>query len=363
MIKVIGTSPAPSMDDIRPKMATYGIDIQFSAAQTDIDPVAGDILHLFGLRDTMTIHPFAKRAREGGIPLIITPGFWSPYEFYYVSSRSWIQQLIKKVLPAALAMHWIDQSVRQTRQSSWAMQKEILTWSQAIVAHSQAEKVQLIEEYRIDDSSKVQVVYDSVLSTSIDSATAAEFVAEYGVRDCILSVGNFDERHNQLSLVRALRRTNIPIVFIGSATAGSQRYLAECKKAAEKINGQVLFIEHIDSPTMIHSAMKNARVHAVASWWETSGRLSIEAALCGCNVVVTDRSPFREYLADTAVLCNPSSVESIRQAVLYAYTSAQSRDRAGILRQRFSADQDLKTLAAIYTAAVQGKEVNRDAGL
>ena len=351
------------MEDIRAKMATCGIDIQFSAAQADIDPVAVDIVHLFDLRDTRIIHPFAKRARERGIPLIITPGFWSPYEFYYASSRSWMQQLIKKALPATLAMHWIDQSIRQTRQSSWAMQKEILTWSQAIVAHSRAEKVQLLEEYRIDDSSKVRVVYDSVLPTSIDSATAAEFVAEYGVRDCILSVGSFDERHNQLSLVRALRRTNIPIVLIGSVNDGSQRYLAECKKAAERINGQVLFIEHIDSPTMIYSAMKNARVHVVPSWWETSGRLSIEAALCGCNVVVTDRSPFREYLADTAVLCNPASLESIRQAVLYAYTSAQNQDRAAILRQRFSMDQELKTLAAIYTAAVQGKEVDHDVDL
>ncbi len=363
MIKVLGTSSTPSMEDIRAKMATYGVAIQFATDQLEIDPVAVDVLHLFDLRDTGTVHSFAKRAYERGIPLIITPGFWSPHEFFYVSSRSWMKQLIKKVLPATLAMHWIDQSIQQTRQSSWAMQKEVLTWSQVIVTHSQAEKVQLIEEYRIDDSRKVQVVYDSMLPTTIDRATAAEFVAEYGVRDFILSVGSFDERHNQLSLVRALRRTNIPIVLIGSVNDGSQRYLAECKKAAERINGQVLFIEHIDSPTMIYSAMKNARVHVVPSWWETSGRLSIEAALCGCNLVVTDRSPFREYLADAAVLCNPASLESIRQAVLYAYTSAQNQDRAAILRQRFSTDQELKTLAAIYTAAVQGKEVGRDVDL
>lgn len=334
------------------------MEIHFSTDVADLDRTAWDIVHLFDVFDMEVLYPYARRARELGIPIVLSANYWSPYEYYYASSRSGFSWLANNIFPISLAMNWSERRERGKRTQTYAAQSEVIHWSHTVVTSSQAERVQLIEEYAICNTEKVKVIHDTILPDSTEIVTSAEFAEKYGVHDCVLCVGDFDERHNQLSLIQALRRTNIPIVFIGGTIPGQQDYLAECKKATNKINGKVLFIEQVESPTMIRSAMKNARVHVVPSWWETTLQMSMDAVLCGCNVVVTDRSPFREYLADTAFLCNPSSLDSLRQSVLYAYTTSRNQERGGIFRPPFDCAQEMEALNSIYTAALQGKEVN-----
>jgi glycosyltransferase involved in cell wall biosynthesis len=52
---------------------------------------------------------------------------------------------------------------------------------------------------------------------------------------------------------------------------------------------------------------------------ETCGLSTMEAALMGCNVVITDKGDAREYYKDFACYCDHGSVESIRNALLRAY--------------------------------------------
>jgi glycosyltransferase involved in cell wall biosynthesis len=64
-----------------------------------------------------------------------------------------------------------------------------------------------------------------------------------------------------------------------------------------------------------------AKVHVLASWMETTGLSSLEAGLAGCNLVITDKGDTREYFGDMAFYCDPGSEESIRNAVLEAYSA------------------------------------------
>ena len=66
---------------------------------------------------------------------------------------------------------------------------------------------------------------------------------------------------------------------------------------------------------------ESARVHVVPSSFETTGLVSLEAALSGCNIVTTDRGYAREYLGDNAWYCDPSDSRSIAEAVLAAWES------------------------------------------
>ena len=50
----------------------------------------------------------------------------------------------------------------------------------------------------------------------------------------------------------------------------------------------------------------------------------MEAALCGCSLVVTSRGSTREYFGDDVSYCDPGDIESIRVAILRALDAAQS---------------------------------------
>ena len=56
-------------------------------------------------------------------------------------------------------------------------------------------------------------------------------------------------------------------------------------------------------------------MHVLPSWFETTGLSSLEAGAMGCNLVITDKGDTREYFEDFAFYCDPSSVESIFEAV------------------------------------------------
>ena len=57
------------------------------------------------------------------------------------------------------------------------------------------------------------------------------------------------------------------------------------------------------------------------SWFETTGLVSLEAALCGCNIVSTSQGYARDYFADFAWYCDPARSSSIRDAVEQAWAS------------------------------------------
>jgi len=77
---------------------------------------------------------------------------------------------------------------------------------------------------------------------------------------------------------------------------------------------------------------RSAQVHVLASSYETTGPVSLEAALCGCTIVSTSRGYASEYLDADALYCDSQDPNSIRQAVEQALrTPLSERLRTRIL--------------------------------
>ena len=66
------------------------------------------------------------------------------------------------------------------------------------------------------------------------------------------------------------------------------------------------------------------------SWFETTGLVSLEAALSGCSIVSTSRGHAREYLDRFATYCDPGRPDSVLAAVRQAWAAPPSPE----LRQR-----------------------------
>jgi glycosyltransferase involved in cell wall biosynthesis len=134
-------------------------------------------------------------------------------------------------------------------------------------------------------------------------------------RTGVLVVGRVEPHKNQLALIRALRGTGIQVTIVGDPHPDHEQYYARCLHEGR---GQVVFhaaVPHDELPRLY----ARARVHALPSFFETTGLVSLEAGLMGCNLVSTSRGFARDYLHDLARYCEPDDIRSIRAAVTEAY--------------------------------------------
>jgi glycosyltransferase involved in cell wall biosynthesis len=153
-------------------------------------------------------------------------------------------------------------------------------------------------------------------------------------RSGVLCVGRIEPRKNQLALLEALRGSGIPLVLAGQAGRFSRRYAERCRRIA---GADVRFAGQCGAAEL-GELYRGARVHVSVSWYETPGLASLEAALCGCNIVVTPGGCTREYFRDNAYYCEPDDPRSIRAAVEAALAAQPNPDLAARVAREFNWD-------------------------
>ncbi len=127
----------------------------------------------------------------------------------------------------------------------------------------------------------------------------------------VLCVARIEGIKNQVNLIRALSNTRFKLVIIGAAAPNQPSYYQACRSLAGQ---NISFIEQLPQAELVKYYQK-ATVHVLPSWFETTGLSSLEAAVMGCNIVITDKGDTREYFGNDAAYCDPASSESIYCAV------------------------------------------------
>ncbi len=127
----------------------------------------------------------------------------------------------------------------------------------------------------------------------------------------VICVARVEGIKNQLNLIRALKDTHFNLVIIGSVALNQGSYYHSCRELA---TNNIHFIEHLPQQDLVNYYQK-AKVHVLPSWFETTGLSSLEAAVMGCSIVITDKGDTREYFGSDAVYCDPASPENIYQMV------------------------------------------------
>ena len=130
-------------------------------------------------------------------------------------------------------------------------------------------------------------------------------------KNLVICVGRIERRKCQLSIIKALNNTKFEFIIIGAPATNEQSYYKECKQAAAS---NISFVQSLPQQDLI-AYYKRAKVHVLASWFETTGLSSLEAASQRCNIVITDKGDTREYFEDYAFYCDPGSEQSILDAV------------------------------------------------
>ena len=127
----------------------------------------------------------------------------------------------------------------------------------------------------------------------------------------VICVGRIENRKNQLNLIKALNNTKYKLVLIGAPSANQLDYYRDCRTAA---GPNVTFLDRVPHDELV-KYYQLAKVHVLASWFETTGLSSLEAAIMRCNLVITDKGDTIEYFGNDAFYCDPENTDSIRAAV------------------------------------------------
>lgn len=172
------------------------------------------------------------------------------------------------------------------------------------------------------------VVVPNAIDPAIFLAPAAHGI---GVRSDVLSVGRIEPHKNQLALIKACKKIGTPLTIVGAAHPHHLGYYRACVKAG---GSGVTWIDErpqADLPAIYD----RSQVHALPSWFETTGLANLEAAARGCSIVSTDQGHAREYFGSGADYCDPGSVEDIAAALCRARSRTPDPRLRARIAERF----------------------------
>ena len=134
-----------------------------------------------------------------------------------------------------------------------------------------------------------------------------------------------DTRKNVLRLVKAARKYGFDLVLAGSIS--SEESFAPIKGIIDSCPN-ITYLGRVSDETLL-SLYKEAKVFARPSINEGVGLVALEAAACGCDIVVTKIGGPKEYYDGMAYVIDPLDVDDIGKSVLEAL---EANDRQPKLR-------------------------------
>ncbi|MGB4774047.1 MAG: glycosyltransferase, partial [Daejeonella sp.] len=211
-----------------------------------------------------------------------------------------------------------------------------LNASDGVYVLNSTEKRELSSIFKVD-SDRIHVIHLAIPEEHFklyDSIDAGLFYDTYQIKDFVFyPSAKVSKRKRQVQLLKALQNSAHSIVLTGcDEIEGSIE--AEFNELV-KNNHNVLALPKVSKELLI-SCYKNARVCVSLSSAETAGIANLEAAYAGCNLVVSDIPPFREYLRQFATYINPLSLRDIQDQITLAMAVKHDPNVIDFIRSNFT---------------------------
>lgn len=289
-----------------------------------------DLLHFFNIVRPADIVCHINRSKK---PFVVSPNLVNYHEY---------DQLYRKGIAGSLFRFLPKNAIEYIKTiARWAQGNDVLmTNSYLWKGHKQSVQKILRQAAQILPNSKLeynqlagyskQLPGYTLVPNGIDPALFNFKHEQPKDPNLVLCVARIEGLKNQLNLIKALNNTRYRLVIIGNPAPNQLPYYNECRKQAAS---NISFINHL-SQEALSDWYQLAGIHILPSWFETCGLSTLEAAVMGCKVVITDKGYTREYFEQEAAYCDPASPQSILAAVdKAASTPATDTLRNKILTQ------------------------------
>lgn len=158
----------------------------------------------------------------------------------------------------------------------------------------------------------------------------------------VANVARVEGIKNQTGLIEAVNGTSYGLDLFGEVSSNQLSYLNKCVH----LGGDRINFKGVYTHTQLASALPNYRVHALPSFFETTGLASLEALSAGCSIVVSNHAIQKELFGDHAHYCEPSDPDSIRLAIDEAMDD--DRDQREWVLINYSWEKAAREILAIY---------------
>ncbi len=134
-----------------------------------------------------------------------------------------------------------------------------------------------------------------------------------------LLLSRFDKNKNQLNVIKALKNTDIEIVFIGGADTSDPDYYDICLKEANGCDN-IHFLGWLKSGNnLLQSAIGHASAIICSSYQETFGLSIAEGIMSGATPVISNTLPILNFKTfENCLTFRPNDIEDIRKKITEA---------------------------------------------
>lgn len=314
------------------------------------DPAGADLVHIFNARTDQALAGQLAAVRQAGLPVVVSP-IWiplGPARWGMLAARAVLERLqqdpaggerlLEQLIRRSLALH-CDGELLRAHDCGARMAARIeriaglLAEVEVLLPNSWLELAAVRRDLGWWGTA-VEIAPYGVDPRLFSDPDPEPFRALSGLRGpFVLQAGRVEPPKNPAMLLQALRHSPLPVVLAGRHDI-DPAYTALCRA----IGGERLQLHGHLSPPLLASAYAAASVHALPSWCETCGLVSLEAALAGTPVVASIAGHESAYLGADAWYCDPADPDSVRQAVEAALAAGRSDQRVRRLQARVRAE-------------------------
>lgn len=284
-----------------------------------IDPKAFDVIHFFNLGQPASVLPYLRKAPE--TPLVVS----SVFVDYSVVNNPVAGR--KERILAQFNNHW--QEYFKTLARAFKGQEQLPHWEYLIDGQKASIKNVLDRAAVLIGASdwEVQHVVNSFgfKGRKEKITVGVEHVKSINPKlgrsnKRLLCAARFEPLKNQHSLILACRKLELPLHLVGTASRNHKKYFDYCFDLA---GGDVVFHGKLSRSETLHE-ISQAKIHAMPSFYESTGLSTLEALYLGFQVVVGNHPIQRELFAGHAHFANPNSERSIQKAILEAMANEET---------------------------------------
>ena len=315
------------------ELKKLGVDVDIKT-DMNFEPKNYDLVHIFQLDWTPETYFYAKKVKEAGVPLVLSPIHHDVkevkkfddvfvFDFRRISKFFFRDQFkrdtFKNVYRSLFDRRKFKSTLFSVLHGFKNMQKEVLEMSDAVLVQTVREAEDLKRTFSVDF--KWEKVLNGVGEAFINPKP---FKNPFDFEDYIMCVGRIEPRKNQLNVIKGVKKfreetgLDVKLVLIGKVSPSKHfEYNFLINKLLRK-NKWIIRLDNSINYSDLPSYYHFAKVCVSASWFETTGLTSLEALYCGANTVASGPRA-KEYLGSFASFCIPDDIDSIKDAVKKEY--------------------------------------------
>lgn len=304
-----------------------GFKVDIAINPKRFNPGKYDLVHFFNLTRPADLLPYLPQIKR-----LVVSSIYVDYSAFEKHQAGVLRGLVRSLLGKhgteylKTLMRWLNGSDKFPGWQYLLMGQEasirkILKRTEAVITASQFEKRMIIDDFTAPN-----------LNLRVIRLGSEHFVPEGSKSEKmdVACMARIEGLKNQLGLIKAVKKTTYRLDLYGIVAGNQKSYIEKCQK--EGI-GRVNFKgQHTHEE--LQKTLPLYQVHALPSFFETTGLASLEALASGCQIVVSDQPIQKELFREHAYYCDPKNTDSIAAAISAAMKSEVNHSQW--VRENFS---------------------------